>query len=293
MVSQELELVLDAKALLAEGPSWDSQRKSLYWVDILANKFCRWDPRTGVNEEFPVGESVGAVVPNIDGDVLLVTKDGFKRYEFATKQLIPIVDPEEHLPGNRFNDGKCDPCGRFWAGTMDHAEKGVTGALYCLDKDHSCRKMFEGVGISNGMDWSPDKKHMYYIDSMSQKILCFNFDLAEGRISEPSVLIDFKDEEGLPDGMTVDEEGMLWIAHWDGWQVSRWNPYTKQRLGTIHVPVARVTSCAFGGDELDTLYITTASVGLTSTELKNQPFSGGIFAIKLKVKGISRGPCKL
>ncbi|MBO9610371.1 MAG: SMP-30/gluconolactonase/LRE family protein [Paenibacillaceae bacterium] len=285
-----MQLVLDARAILAEGPSWDSGTAKLYWVDILANRFCRWDPLTGANEQFQVGETVGAVVPANNEEAMIVTATGFKRYRLSTGEITPVVDPEAHLAGNRFNDGKCDALGRFWAGTMDGEEKSIAGALYCLDRDHTCRKLYEGVGISNGMDWSPDRKTMYYIDSMSQQVMCFTFDLSGGAISDPRVLIDFKDEQGLPDGMTVDEEGKLWIAHWDGWQVSRWDPHSGKKIATIAVPAARVTSCAFGGEKYDTLYITTATVGLSDEQLLHQPHAGGIFAIKPGVCGMPSVP---
>lgn len=290
MTSDHVQLLLDVRATLAEGPSWDAAMQKLYWVDILNNRFYRWDPLTGENEPFQVGETVGAVVSDSKGDVLLVTRTGYKRYALSTGELTPIVDPETHLPGNRFNDGKCDPLGRFWAGTMDASEQSITGSLYCLDTDGTCRKQHEGVGISNGMDWSPDRKSMYYIDSMSQQVLCFDFQLEEGIASNPRILIDFKDEPGWPDGMTVDEQGMLWIAHWDGWQVSRWDPNSGEKLGSIAIPAARVTSCAFGGDEYDTLYITTATVGLSAEQLEQQPHAGGIFSVRPGVRGLPATP---
>ncbi|MBA2938380.1 SMP-30/gluconolactonase/LRE family protein [Paenibacillus sp. CGMCC 1.16610] len=285
MDSKNVQLVLDAKATLGEGPSWNEEEKALYWVDIIGEKFCRFDPETGQNESFPIGEFVGAVVCAGKDEVVLATQSGFQSYHMKQRTLTPLVDPEDHLPSNRFNDGKCDSHGRFWAGTMEIIEKGATGSLYVLEPDGSCRKVHEDVGVSNGIAWSQDEKEMYYIDSMRKHVLAFDFDAEKGEISRPRTLIDFADEQGFPDGMTIDAEGMLWIAHWDGWQVSRWNPRTGMKLESIAVPAAKVTSCIFGGDELDTLYITSARKGLEDDNAGDQPHAGGIFTVKPGVKG--------
>jgi sugar lactone lactonase YvrE len=285
MGSQIVQLVLDAKATLAEGPCWNAEQRLLYWVDIIGKKFGRFDPETGLNEDFPIGEFVGAVVCAGENEVVLATQSGFQTYQMEQRKLTPLVDPESHLHENRFNDGKCDANGRFWAGTMEIIEKEATGALYVLETDHSYRKVYEGVGVSNGIAWSLDEKEMYYIDSMKKLVIAFEYEADKGEISNPRIRIDFKNEKGFPDGMTIDEEGMLWIAHWDGWQVSRWNPRTGQKIDSIAIPAAKATSCVFGGDELDTLYVTTARKGLQEDQVGDQPHAGGIFAVKPGVKG--------
>lgn len=285
MGSKNVQLVLDAKATLGEGPCWNEEEKALYWVDILEEKFCRFYPETGQNESFLIGEYVGAVVCAGKDEVVLATQTGFQSFNMKQNTLTPHVDPEAHLPFNRFNDGKCDSHGRFWAGTMEIIEKGATGSLYVLETDYSYRKVHEDVGVSNGIAWSLDEKEMYYIDSMRKKVLAFDFDAEKGEISRPRTLIDFASEQGYPDGMTIDAEGMLWIAHWDGWQVSRWNPRTSTKLESIAVPAAKVTSCIFGGDDLDILYITSARKGLEDEKAGDQPHAGGIFAVKPGVKG--------
>ncbi|MDD9268873.1 SMP-30/gluconolactonase/LRE family protein [Paenibacillus sp. GCM10023248] len=287
MSSPHVRLVLDARAELGEGPCWNELEKALYWVDIIGKRFCKFDPATGSNEEFPVGEYVGAVVCAGQGEVILATQSGFQSYSMEQRRLTPIVDPESHLPENRFNDGKCDARGRFWAGTMEIVEKEAKGSLYVLDVDRSFRKVHEGVGVSNGIAWSLDGKEMYYVDSMKKLVLAFQFDLERGEISGPRTLIDFADagEEGFPDGMTIDAEGMLWIAHWDGWQVSRWNPRTGEKLDSIRVPAAKASSCIFGGEALDTLYITTARKDVQDHLAGEQPHAGGIFAVQPGVKG--------
>ncbi|QHW31328.1 SMP-30/gluconolactonase/LRE family protein [Paenibacillus rhizovicinus] len=281
------ELLLDAKAILAEGPHWHAAQGKLYWVDIQGLSFGRFDTASGVNQQFRVGKTVGAVVCDAeDGEVVyLSTRDGFERYDCRTGELTNIADPEADKPANRFNDGKCDSAGRFWAGTMMDAETGVTGALYVLDNDRNCRKAYENVGVSNGIAWNADETEMYYIDSMKGTVTAFDYDLAAGSIDRPRIIIDFRDEPGAPDGMTIDAEGMLWIAHWGGWQVSRWNPRTGEKLDAVYVPAAKATSCIFGGDELDILYITSASIGLTPQELAEQPHAGGIFTYRPGVKG--------
>ncbi|RAP74926.1 SMP-30/gluconolactonase/LRE family protein [Paenibacillus montanisoli] len=285
--SRKAELVLDARAILGEGPCWNAEQQKLYWVDITGGSFSRFDPATGSNETFNIGKPVGAVVCDAaDGNaVILATRDGFERYHCVTGELTPIVDPEAHLPENRFNDGKCDSAGRFWAGTMQDVEEDVTGSFYVLDNDLSCSKVHGDVGVSNGIAWSLDESVLYYIDSMKQTVTAFDYDRESGTIRNPRLAIDFQPEEGFPDGMTIDGEGMLWIAHWDGWQVSRWNPATGEKLDSVYVPVAKASSCIFGGDGLETLYITTASIGLTEETRGGEPHAGGLFAWKPGVKG--------
>lgn len=281
------ELLLDAKAVLAEGPHWNAVQRKLYWVDIQGMSFGRFDAVSGVNEQFQLDKTVGAVVCYADnGDVVyLTTRDGFERYDCGTGKLTGIADPEADKPANRFNDGKCDSAGRFWAGTMEDVEVTVAGALYVLDNDLSCRKAHENVGTSNGIAWNADETEMYYIDSMKATVTAFDYDAASGTIERPRIIIDFKNEPGLPDGMTIDAEGMLWIAHWGGWQVSRWNPRTGEKLDAVYVPAAKATSCIFGGDDLDVMYITSARIGLTPEELEEQPHAGGIFTYRPGVKG--------
>ncbi|MFC5649250.1 SMP-30/gluconolactonase/LRE family protein [Paenibacillus solisilvae] len=283
--THEAELLLDTKAILAEGPQWNAEQGMLYWVDIRGEKFCRVDPSTGVNEEFSIGKKVGAVVCAGNDHVVLATSDGFETYDLKSKQLTTIVDPESDLPENRFNDGKCDSAGRFWAGTMEDVEVECRGSLYVLETDYSCRRVFGNVGVSNGIAWSLDEKEMYYIDSMKQTVTAFEFDAVKGELSSPRLLIDFQTEPGFPDGMTIDAEGMLWIAHWDGWQVSRWDPRTSKKIDSVYVPVAKASSCAFGGEKLETLFITTARVGLADDQLHTQPHAGGIFTFKPSVGG--------
>jgi sugar lactone lactonase YvrE len=192
---------------------------------------------------------------------------------------------EEDLDTNRFNDGKVDPNGRFWAGTMDKAEKTASGSLYCLFPDLSVKKRETSITVSNGLTWSIDKRTMYYIDSPTQKVFAYDYDDSTGEISNKRVVFSINDNS-FPDGMTVDEEGMLWVALWDGSSVIRFDPTNGSLLQRIAFPTSRVTSCCWGGEDLDTLYVTTARVGLAAEQLRKEPTAGGLFAVKhLGVKG--------
>nr|WP_242035113.1 SMP-30/gluconolactonase/LRE family protein [Mesobacillus harenae] len=281
-----LELVIDAKASLGEGSCWDNTNQLLYWVDILEKKVNLYNPATGDNRVIPLDQSVGAIVPRKSGGAVVALEKGFHFLNFDTEEVSPIFNPEEHMQENRFNDGKCDPSGRFWAGTMDVAGKKEKGALYCVETDLNVSKKLTDISISNGLAWSPDHKYMYFIDTPTKKVVRFNYGLETGRIENPLEIVRFSKGEGNPDGMTIDEEGMLWIAHWGGARVSRWNPSTGEQLTVIPIPALNVTSCTFGGSDLSELYITTARTGLADKDLAIYPNTGGVFKIKPGVKGL-------
>lgn len=286
MSNAPLELVLDAKATLGEGPCWDQRSGLLYWVDIKENAVHAYDPQQGTNRTVHLDQMVGAAVPRESGGLVLALQHGFHLLDMATEEVTFLADPEKELPDNRFNDGKCDAAGRFWAGTLSFEEKDPVAALYCLETDGTVRQVLDGVIVSNGLGWSPDGKTMYYIDSMTRKVFAFDFELETGRISSRRTAVTIPEGGGFPDGMAVDEEGMLWVAQWDGWQVSRWNPATGVQIGAIRVPAARVTSCAFGGPNNDELYITTARTGISEESLASQPLAGGLFRVKPGVAGL-------
>lgn len=284
-LSEGLQVAVKRPTLLGEGAVWDAAASLLYWVDIFGHKVFIYNPVTDMNREIDVGQQVGTVVPRASGGLLLAMKDGFYALDTNFELLTPIINPESHLGANRFNDGKCDPAGRFWAGTMTN-DSSPGGALYRLDTDMSVTQVLTGITCSNGLTWSPDKKNMYYIDSSTREVWSFDYDEATGNISGQRTAVTISKAEGVPDGMTIDEEGMIWVAHWGGGIVSRWNPHTGDRLETIHVPVTQVTSCAFGGANLDTLYITTASVELNESDMAKYPLAGSLFQIKTKTRGI-------
>ncbi len=281
------EVVIDYTCLLGEGPVWDWKRKVICWIDILRGHVHQYSPEDKTHTTISVNDMIGCMAISTDGNIIAALKSGLAFIDRETKKIRIIADPEDHLPGNRFNDGKCDPAGRFWAGTMALSEEPQAGSVYVLDKDLTFSKKIEGVTISNGMAWSPDQKTFYYIDTPTYTIVSYQYEKTTGAISNKKAIIIFDRDHGYPDGMTIDAEGMLWIAHWDGWQITRWNPNTGKKLFSIPLPVARVTSCAFGGDNMDDLYITTARKELTEEQLKDQPLAGSLFVLhKCGVKGI-------
>ena len=281
-------LVLDAKALLGEGPIWDARAGVLYWVDISGCKVHIFDPATGADRAIDVGQSVGTVVPRRSGGVMVALRDGFAALDLHSGALTMIADPEAHLPDNRFNDGKCDPAGRFWAGTMRQAEdqKGA-GSLYRLDSDLSVHRMWGDITVANGIAWSLDARTMYYIDTPTMAVVAFDYSLETGDIANPRPVVHTPNGPGFPDGMTIDAEGMLWVAYWDGWRVVRWDPGTGEALAVIELPVARVTAPWFGGPNLDELYITSARIGLGDEALANQPHAGSVFVATPGVRGLA------
>jgi|SRR6185503_8411044 len=283
----QIDIVLPHKCLLGEGPVWDFRRKVICWVDILNGEIHQYAPWSKEHQVIWVGQMIGAAVLCSDGHFLTALKNGFGFVNRETHEVSMLANPESHLPGNRFNDGKCGPDGRFWAGTMSHADEPEKGSFYMFDKDHSVTKKIDRISISNGMAWSADDKTFYYIDTPTYAVAAYDFDKRTGEISRKRIVIRIPNEDGSPDGMTIDNEGMLWIAHWDGWQITRWNPATGEKLAAIKMPAARITSCAFGGDDFGDLYITSARTGLKESQLANQPLAGSLFVIKnIGVKGL-------
>jgi sugar lactone lactonase YvrE len=274
------ELVIDHRCLLGEGPVWDVNHQSICWVDILRGEIHEYFPADDLHRTLTVNQMIGAIAICKNGHFIGALKDGFGFIDRISGAVTMISNPELHLPGNRFNDGKCDPEGRFWAGTMSHTDEPEKGSLYLLDKDLTVTKKIQKVSISNGLAWSPDYNTFYYIDSPTKIVAAFNFDKISGAIKNKTNIIEFSNDEGTPDGMTIDSEGMLWIAHWDGWQISRWNPQTGEKIRKIPLPVSRVTSCCFGGENFEDLYITSARTGLSDDQLKKEPLAGSLFVIK-------------
>ncbi len=291
MTVWQAELVLDAKAKLGEGALWQPEQKVLYWVDIEGCELHFFDPETGIDEKHTLPSKPGTVVPLKNGNCLLAFYNGvFEWGKVQGEQLKEITfldffagNPEQET-GSRYNDGKCDPSGRLWVGT--YAEEKKQCGLYRITSDKSVTKMLDGIICSNGIVWSIDKTKMYYIDTPTRMVQQFDYNDATGEISNGKVIIRFPEGVGNPDGSTLDSEGMLWIAHWGGACVSRWNPETGEMIGKVEVPAREVTSVAFGGDELETLYITTVSEWVDKETLAKYPHSGGLFAVNPGVKGI-------
>jgi len=279
-----MECVLDAQAALGEGPVWDPDAGCLYFVDIERGLVHRYDPDTQASRSHKVDAMAGAVALTVSGDLLLAVRDGFARLDPDSGRVRPIACVEADRPDLRMNDGACDPAGRFWAGTMAIDERHGAGALYRLDPDGRVHRMVDEVTISNGLDWSNDGRLMYYVDTPTQSIDVFDFDVATGAIANRRSLARVPGEDGSPDGLTVDADGYLWVALWSGGAVYRYAP--DGRLDrVVTVPVAYPTSCAFGGPDLRDLYITTAARALTPDERQGEPLAGGLFRCRPGVQG--------
>ena len=283
----EVEAVPVDRAVLGEGAIWDAARRRLHWIDIAGHRVFTYDPATGENRGQDVGQKVGTVVPRAGGGLLVALQSGFAGLDPVTGRVTPLPPPPEHDPAVvRFNDGKCDPAGRFWAGTMALV-KGPKplGRLYRLDAGGAMQVMLRDVGTSNGIAWSLDRRTLYFIDTPLLRVDAFDYDDATGAIAGRRTVISIPPGIGRPDGSTIDAEGMLWIAMYDGWAVTRWNPRTGELLRTIRLPVARVTSCAFGDSDLGTLYLTSARENLSEQQLAAQPLAGALFRTRPGVNG--------
>lgn len=282
------ELTIDAKAKLGEGSIWDPRTGILWWIDIEGKKIHRYDSRTEENQTFSVPSRIGTLVPRSGSGLVVALEDGFHFFNETDGSLEPIVDPESHIPTNRFNDGKCDPAGRFWAGTMAmEGDRQGKGSVYCLYPDQTFQKKISEVSVSNGICWSLDAAIMYYIDSPTRRVDAYTFDDKTGEISEQRTVIEIPEGTGMPDGMTMDENGNLWVAQWGGYRVACYNPNTGKQEDQIDIPTGSVTSCAFGGEELETLYITTASAGFDDAKWEAEPYGGGLFEARPGVKGVA------
>lgn len=283
MVNRDgVEAVVAAGAELGEGPVWDARTSRLVWIDILSKRILLTDVRTGASEVIEVPLHVGAVVPRAAAGFVAALQDGF--WVVGDGPAYRITPVAEAKPGLRFNDGKCDPAGRFWAGTMAYDQSNGAAALYRLDPDGRATLVLDGVTISNGLAWSLDGRTMYYIDTPTQRIDAFSFTPATGEVSHRRSLIRIPPELGAPDGMTIDAEGGLWVALWGGGAVHR---YLDGRLDrVIKLPVSQPTSCTFGGEDLDELYVTSAWQGLSVKERQAQPLAGALFRVRPGVRGI-------
>jgi sugar lactone lactonase YvrE len=273
------ELVLDARAELAEGLA---ERGLLAWVDITAGLVHLFDPATGADRALEVGQPVGAAVPTDDGRLALAVRDGFALLDLDGEEVALIVEVERELTGNRMNDGKSDPAGRFWAGTMAVDMRAGAGALYRLDAERNVELMVPGVSISNGLGWSPDGRLMYYIDSPQGRVDVFDFDATSGAIANRRPFAQA--QGGDPDGMAVDARGGLWVAIWGAGKVLHFLP-DATLSDEIELPALQVTSCCFGGPELQDLYITSAWQGMTAEQRAREPLAGGVFRSRPGVQG--------
>jgi sugar lactone lactonase YvrE len=278
----EFEIVHDARATLGEGPAWDTKNQTIYWVDILEKRVhYHHDNDDGFIQ---LDEMPGCLAPTKSGTLIVAARASILDLEPATDKTTLLASVTEHA-NNRFNDGKCDPAGRFLAGTMNMDEKTPSGALYSVD-GQSVTRLLDGIRISNGLAWSPDHKTFYYIDTPTREVQAFDYDFPTGQIANPRVVITVPESLGWPDGMTSDTEGNLWIAMWGGAAITRWNPENGKLLEKISLPAKNVTSCVFGGDDLNELYVTSARGGLEDADLTAYSHSGSLMRLQTRVRGM-------
>jgi sugar lactone lactonase YvrE len=284
-----IECVLPYEAIVGESPVWHPGEQRLYWIDIQGKQIHRFNPRTRENESFPLPEIVTCIQLCSTGGLVLTLKKNFAFFDPGAQHLEKLQGVEGDLPDNRFNDGKCDPQGRFWAGTMDatHWDK-PSGNLYRMERNLAVTKMQSQVICSNGSGWSPDGRTMYYTESFRYAIFAYDFDPATGNIENRRMFAQIPDEDrkagGFPDGMTVDAEGFIWSNQVGVGKIVRYDPEGKVER-VIQMPVPRATDCTFGGPNLKILYITSARETMTPEQLKQAPLSGSLFAVETGVKG--------
>ena len=280
------KLLLDSRSQLGEGALWNHKTQTFWWVDIEGMLFNIYDPATSENRSWDMGQRIGTVVPDQQGNAIVALQNGIYRLKLTDGSLELLAKAPYDLARFRFNDGKCDPAGRLWVGSMPMDGSQETAALYRMDHDYTLTRMIEGVTISNGIVWTADHSTMYYIDTPTMEVREYAFDVETGEIEFRRVAVTVPQGMGFPDGMTIDEEDKIWIGHWAGSAVYRWDPFTGQLLAKVEVAAKNVTSCDFGGENLGQLFITTASVGMSDEERKQLPHAGGLFITNPEVKGV-------
>ena len=285
------EILYSSQCILGESPLWHAERKCCFWVDIENGVLYEYNWISQTTRSWKFDYRLTLVLQGKGDQLILALNTKIARFHLESEQLEWLLDVEIPPSENRCNDGACDSAGRLWLGTMHLEHTNNAGALYCIDTNLNVHKKLNETTISNGIAWSLDNKRLYYIDSPTQVVQSFIFDERSGEIIFEKNVIQIPNETGSPDGMTIDEEGMLWIAHWGGFGVYRWNPHNGQLIDKIEVPVPQVSSCAFAGENLDYLVITTARENLKEEELRKYPESGSIFFIKVNVKGMVSNKC--
>lgn len=283
----DVTCVVPARALLGESPVWDAREQALWWVDIRQPAVHRYVPATGATDAWPMAEEVGSLALRRDGGLglLLALRSGFAFFDPATGALERVCCPEPDQPDNRLNDGKCDRRGRFWVGSMHVSGRQPTGALYRLDPDLAWQGVLDGITVPNSLAFAPDDQTLYFADTPTRRIMAYAFDLERGALGASRVFATLAEDAGYPDGSTMDAEGFLWNAHWDGGRLTRYAPDGRVDR-VVELPVARPTCCAFGGPALDVLYVTTASIRLSEADLARQPWAGGLLALDVGVRGL-------
>jgi len=276
--------VAHTQDVLGEVPRWHPLERALYWIDAFKPAVHRLDPASGKLESFTPPEKLGSFAPRAGGGLLIAGRGGLARYDPASGRLDRIVDPEGGGAVNILNDGRCDRRGRFWVGSMSKTMERASGSLYRLERGHLAA-VDDGIWVANGVCWSPDERRMYLADSHVKTIFVYEFDLAAGTIGPRRVFATMGDRPGVPDGSSVDAEGFIWNAVFDGGCLLRYAPDGRVNR-IVQLPVSRPTACAFGGADLATLYLTTARFRLAPERLAAEPLAGGLLALDVGVKGL-------
>jgi sugar lactone lactonase YvrE len=279
----DFEIAVLPTAQLGEGPRWDEATATLLWVDVPLKTVHRYDPVTGEDTAQKVADVVSLALPRRRGGVVLGLPDGL--HFLNGKQAIGLVAIEAERTDTRTNDGACDAAGRLWVGTMALDERSPVGALYRVDPDYSVTTILTGTTISNGLGWSPSGTSFYFIDSPTCRVDVFDCDLASGTLENRRLFTAVEVEGAVPDGLNVDTEGCVWVALHGGWGLNRYSP-EGELVAEVRLPVAKVTSCCFGGADLRNLYVTTRRDGLSDAEVAEQPLSGALLSLDVGVTGL-------
>ena len=278
------EVVVEAGNLLGESPVWDTCARCLWWVDIHGRSLHRYGPREG-HGAWPLAEQTGSIGLAGDSRLVCATRTGFCLLDPRSGARQPLAQPLAGASHLRFNDGRVDPLGRFWSGTVQ--EKRVIGeaAIFRLDGDGQAHKMAEGITVANGIAWSPDRQTMYFADSHVREIYAAPFDADVGHVGRRRLFARIGDGAGMPDGATTDADGCLWVAAIHGGRILRYAPDGRvDRI--VDMPVTQPTSCEFGGDGLRTLFVTSARMRLSDADLAREPLAGSVFALDVGVGGL-------
>jgi sugar lactone lactonase YvrE len=283
--SSTLEVVLDPKTEIGEGPIWDEKTSTLLFVESFHGAVYRYNPATGNLTVRDAGQPIGVAIPRKCGGLVVSAQDGLLSIREDQPGVDLLVPLEFEKRGNRMNDAKCDSRGRLWAGTFSTTFEPKAGSLYCIDPDLNVSKAVEGVYISNGIAWSPDETRLYYADTAKRGVDVFDYDIDTGGLSNRQRFVDIDREDGLPDGLAMDADGFLWVALYCGRVVRRYSPQSEW-VGTVTLPVAGVTSCGFGGEDRKDLYITTGTHLPKHTGLMAEPEAGALFRCRPGTAGM-------
>ena len=279
------EILHRSQCDLGEAPVWHPERNSCFWVDVDGRAFFEYSLSTLEAVRYPLDCRVSLVVPATADEVILTVQGGIAKFNLETKTLQWLPSPDANWDTHRCNDGGIDAKGRLWISTMHLYHEDGAAAVYVIEKDRITKKI-SGLTIPNGFIWSPDDTRLYYTDSLKAAVTCGSFDLQTATLSSEKIAIQIPGHLGLPDGMAMDQEGMLWIALWGGFGVGRFDPQTGEMTDFIDVPAPQVSCCCFAGPDLDRLVITTARTGMTEEALQKYPGSGDVFIYKTNVRGL-------